>query len=226
MCEEHQEEKINIYCMTCSVPTCSLCKVFGSHQSCEVAPLKSVYETQKVRLFLVYFSYYHRSAPLYSLSHDDWCVYISVIVCADRVVWWCCFVGWQQWQNSGHHQSARRKLQICGGQCLCIIIINDWSFFCCDYENYDFLHYGASNDASAYVFVFRKMGVGRSLVYVSGLIVCTLFWKSAEENSHWRSLQNSRRNSITSVAYSASTCTYTHYTKINSNIEGHIRDYR
>uniref|UniRef100_A0A8C1JSV4 Tripartite motif-containing protein 54 n=2 Tax=Cyprinus carpio TaxID=7962 RepID=A0A8C1JSV4_CYPCA len=50
MCEEHQDEKINIYCVTCSVPTCSLCKVFGSHQSCEVAPLKSVYETQKSEL--------------------------------------------------------------------------------------------------------------------------------------------------------------------------------
>uniref|UniRef100_A0A671K479 Tripartite motif-containing protein 54 n=1 Tax=Sinocyclocheilus anshuiensis TaxID=1608454 RepID=A0A671K479_9TELE len=50
MCEEHQDEKMNIYCVTCSVPTCSLCKVFGSHQSCEVAPLKSVYETQKTEL--------------------------------------------------------------------------------------------------------------------------------------------------------------------------------
>ncbi|XP_043114200.1 tripartite motif-containing protein 55a isoform X2 [Puntigrus tetrazona] len=50
MCEEHQDEKINIYCVTCSVPTCSLCKVFGSHQTCEVAPLKSVYETQKTEL--------------------------------------------------------------------------------------------------------------------------------------------------------------------------------
>ncbi|XP_051984805.1 tripartite motif-containing protein 55a isoform X2 [Xyrauchen texanus] len=50
MCEEHQDEKINIYCVTCSVPTCSLCKVFGSHQTCEVAPLKSVFETQKAEL--------------------------------------------------------------------------------------------------------------------------------------------------------------------------------
>ncbi|TRY66322.1 hypothetical protein DNTS_024318 [Danionella cerebrum] len=50
MCEEHPEEKINIYCVTCSVPTCSMCKVFGSHQSCEVAPLKSVYESQKTEL--------------------------------------------------------------------------------------------------------------------------------------------------------------------------------
>ncbi|KAI7809827.1 tripartite motif-containing protein 55a isoform X1 [Triplophysa rosa] len=50
MCEEHPDEKINIYCVTCSTPTCSLCKVFGSHQTCEVAPLKSVYETQKTEL--------------------------------------------------------------------------------------------------------------------------------------------------------------------------------
>ncbi|XP_042634064.1 E3 ubiquitin-protein ligase TRIM63-like isoform X3 [Cyprinus carpio] len=50
MCEEHPDERINIYCVTCSIPTCSLCKVFGSHQSCEVAPLKSVYETQKAEL--------------------------------------------------------------------------------------------------------------------------------------------------------------------------------
>ncbi|XP_016385389.1 E3 ubiquitin-protein ligase TRIM63-like isoform X1 [Sinocyclocheilus rhinocerous] len=50
MCEEHPDEKINIYCVTCSIPTCSLCKVFGSHQSCQVAPLKSVYETQKTEL--------------------------------------------------------------------------------------------------------------------------------------------------------------------------------
>ncbi|XP_056335513.1 tripartite motif-containing protein 55a [Danio aesculapii] len=50
MCEEHKDERINIYCVTCSVPTCSLCKVFGSHQTCEVAPLKSVYESQKTEL--------------------------------------------------------------------------------------------------------------------------------------------------------------------------------
>ncbi|KAK1790629.1 hypothetical protein P4O66_014503 [Electrophorus voltai] len=47
MCEVHEDEKINIYCVTCSVPTCSLCKVFGAHQSCEVAPLNTVYEIQK-----------------------------------------------------------------------------------------------------------------------------------------------------------------------------------
>lgn len=53
MCEVHEDEKINIYCMTCSVPTCSMCKVFGSHQDCEVAPLNSVYQVQKVQDFVL-----------------------------------------------------------------------------------------------------------------------------------------------------------------------------
>ncbi|KAH0619271.1 hypothetical protein JD844_019183 [Phrynosoma platyrhinos] len=46
-CEEHEEEKINIYCVTCAVPTCSLCKVFGEHKECEVAPLSDIYMKQK-----------------------------------------------------------------------------------------------------------------------------------------------------------------------------------
>ncbi|XP_046733237.1 tripartite motif-containing protein 55b isoform X2 [Silurus meridionalis] len=50
MCEVHEDEKINIYCLTCSVPTCSMCKVFGSHKDCEVSPLKSVYQVQKTEL--------------------------------------------------------------------------------------------------------------------------------------------------------------------------------
>uniref|UniRef100_A0A452ITF0 RING-type E3 ubiquitin transferase n=1 Tax=Gopherus agassizii TaxID=38772 RepID=A0A452ITF0_9SAUR len=49
-CEEHEEEKINIYCMTCGVPTCSLCKVFGEHKGCEVAPLSDIYMKQKSAL--------------------------------------------------------------------------------------------------------------------------------------------------------------------------------
>lgn len=48
MCEEHEEEKINIYCLSCEVPTCSLCKVFGAHKDCEVAPLPAIYKRQKV----------------------------------------------------------------------------------------------------------------------------------------------------------------------------------
>eukprot|EP00062_Callorhinchus_milii_P002724 gi/632939270/ref/XP_007909402.1/ PREDICTED: tripartite motif-containing protein 55-like [Callorhinchus milii] len=47
ICEEHDEERINIYCVSCEVPTCSLCKVFGGHKNCEVAPLATVYKQQK-----------------------------------------------------------------------------------------------------------------------------------------------------------------------------------
>uniref|UniRef100_A0AAZ1XVJ6 Tripartite motif-containing protein 54 n=1 Tax=Oreochromis aureus TaxID=47969 RepID=A0AAZ1XVJ6_OREAU len=50
MCEEHEDEKINIYCVTCSAPTCSLCKVFGAHKDCEVAPLNDVFNKQKAEL--------------------------------------------------------------------------------------------------------------------------------------------------------------------------------
>ncbi|KAM9320185.1 E3 ubiquitin-protein ligase TRIM63 [Gastrophryne carolinensis] len=50
MCEKHEDEKINIYCITCQVPTCSMCKVFGAHKDCEVSPLQSVYQTQKNEL--------------------------------------------------------------------------------------------------------------------------------------------------------------------------------
>ncbi|XP_034554779.1 tripartite motif-containing protein 54 [Notolabrus celidotus] len=50
MCEDHEEEKINIYCLSCQTPTCSMCKVFGKHKDCEVAPLSSVYVTQKTEL--------------------------------------------------------------------------------------------------------------------------------------------------------------------------------
>ncbi|XP_005999292.1 tripartite motif-containing protein 54 [Latimeria chalumnae] len=50
MCEEHEDEKINIYCLTCEVPTCSMCKVFGAHKDCEVAPLQNIYKRQKSEL--------------------------------------------------------------------------------------------------------------------------------------------------------------------------------
>lgn len=50
MCEVHEEEKINIYCVTHGVPTCSMCKVFGAHKDCEVAPITSIYQTKKVSL--------------------------------------------------------------------------------------------------------------------------------------------------------------------------------
>ncbi|XP_059199712.1 E3 ubiquitin-protein ligase TRIM63-like [Centropristis striata] len=50
MCETHEEEKLNIYCVSCSAPTCSLCKVFGDHRDCEVAPLDQVFTKQKAEL--------------------------------------------------------------------------------------------------------------------------------------------------------------------------------
>ncbi|KAL2082336.1 hypothetical protein ACEWY4_022154 [Coilia grayii] len=50
MCEEHGEERINIYCLSCETPTCSMCKVFGAHKDCEVAPLQNVYKRQKTEL--------------------------------------------------------------------------------------------------------------------------------------------------------------------------------
>ncbi|XP_044277033.1 tripartite motif-containing protein 54 isoform X2 [Varanus komodoensis] len=50
LCEEHEDEKINIYCLTCETPTCSMCKVFGAHKDCDVAPLSSVYKRQKGEL--------------------------------------------------------------------------------------------------------------------------------------------------------------------------------
>ncbi|XP_042302940.1 tripartite motif-containing protein 54 isoform X2 [Sceloporus undulatus] len=50
LCEEHEEEKINIYCLSCEAPTCSMCKVFGAHKDCQVAPLGTVYKRQKGEL--------------------------------------------------------------------------------------------------------------------------------------------------------------------------------
>ncbi|XP_044521934.1 tripartite motif-containing protein 55 isoform X2 [Gracilinanus agilis] len=50
MCEEHEDERINIYCLNCEVPTCSMCKVFGAHKDCQVAPLTHVFQRQKSEL--------------------------------------------------------------------------------------------------------------------------------------------------------------------------------
>ncbi|KAK7169036.1 hypothetical protein R3I93_005131 [Phoxinus phoxinus] len=50
LCQEHEDEKINIYCVTHQTPTCSMCKVFGQHKDCEVSPLASVYQAQKGEL--------------------------------------------------------------------------------------------------------------------------------------------------------------------------------
>ncbi|KAF7668841.1 hypothetical protein LDENG_00279550 [Lucifuga dentata] len=50
MCDVHEEEKLNIYCVTHGLPTCSMCKVFGAHKDCEVAPITSIYQTKKTEL--------------------------------------------------------------------------------------------------------------------------------------------------------------------------------
>ncbi|XP_042366113.1 tripartite motif-containing protein 55b isoform X1 [Plectropomus leopardus] len=50
MCDVHEDEKINIYCVTHCVPTCSMCKVFGAHKDCEVAPITTIYQTKKTEL--------------------------------------------------------------------------------------------------------------------------------------------------------------------------------
>ncbi|XP_042369156.1 E3 ubiquitin-protein ligase TRIM63-like [Plectropomus leopardus] len=49
-CKEHEDEHINIYCVSCQTPTCSMCKVFGQHKDCEVSPLHAVYQSQKSEL--------------------------------------------------------------------------------------------------------------------------------------------------------------------------------
>uniref|UniRef100_A0A1A8HFI5 Tripartite motif-containing protein 54 n=1 Tax=Nothobranchius korthausae TaxID=1143690 RepID=A0A1A8HFI5_9TELE len=50
MCDIHKDEKINIFCVSHGVPTCSMCKVFGAHKDCEVAPISSIYQTKKTEL--------------------------------------------------------------------------------------------------------------------------------------------------------------------------------
>ncbi|XP_020568192.1 tripartite motif-containing protein 55 isoform X2 [Oryzias latipes] len=50
MCDVHEDEKINIFCVTHGVPTCSMCKVFGAHKDCEVAPISSIYHTKRTEL--------------------------------------------------------------------------------------------------------------------------------------------------------------------------------
>ncbi|XP_068452823.1 tripartite motif-containing protein 54-like [Clinocottus analis] len=49
-CSDHEGERVNIYCLTCQVPTCSLCKVFGAHRSCQVVPLTDIYQQKKDEL--------------------------------------------------------------------------------------------------------------------------------------------------------------------------------
>uniref|UniRef100_A0ABK0M1G3 Tripartite motif containing 63 n=1 Tax=Rattus norvegicus TaxID=10116 RepID=A0ABK0M1G3_RAT len=70
MCKEHEDEKINIYCLTCEVPTCSLCKVFGAHQACEVAPLQSIFQGQKENSHQVKEELSHKFDALYAILDE------------------------------------------------------------------------------------------------------------------------------------------------------------
>lgn len=60
MCDVHEEEKINIYCVTHGVPTCSMCKIFGAHKDCEVAPITSIYQTKKVRPEILMYEHFEK----------------------------------------------------------------------------------------------------------------------------------------------------------------------
>eukprot|EP00064_Thunnus_orientalis_P022615 superscaffoldBa00007783_g22823 len=48
--QQERQQRINIYCITCQTPTCSMCKVFGQHKDCQVSPLHAVYQSQKSEL--------------------------------------------------------------------------------------------------------------------------------------------------------------------------------
>jgi hypothetical protein len=50
LCEDHEDERINVFCLSCQKPTCSMCKVFGKHQNCDVIPIKKAYDDQKSEL--------------------------------------------------------------------------------------------------------------------------------------------------------------------------------
>ncbi|XP_077568302.1 tripartite motif-containing protein 54-like [Stigmatopora nigra] len=50
ICSQHADEKVNIYCTTCQLAICSLCKVFGEHQSCQVQSLEDALQNKKDEL--------------------------------------------------------------------------------------------------------------------------------------------------------------------------------
>lgn len=97
-CSIHKTERVNIYCLTCGLLTCSLCKVFGAHQSCQVAPLSHICQQKKV-----------------SSSPPRWGIYIwnrdmlLIQRCFCVLGWatWSCRVSdWAQPQNPVGDQAA------------------------------------------------------------------------------------------------------------------------
>ncbi|TWW56164.1 Tripartite motif-containing protein 55, partial [Takifugu flavidus] len=80
-CSIHKTERVNIYCLTCGLLTCSLCKVFGAHQSCQVAPLSHICQQKKDEL-------HDHVASLTELNHkiqsvikqlEDTCASVTVM---------------------------------------------------------------------------------------------------------------------------------------------------
>ncbi|XP_057685381.1 tripartite motif-containing protein 54-like [Corythoichthys intestinalis] len=50
ICSQHSDEKVNIYCVSCQLAICSLCKVFGEHESCQVQSLEDAMQHKKDEL--------------------------------------------------------------------------------------------------------------------------------------------------------------------------------
>lgn len=58
-CLEHEEEKVNMYCVSDDQLICSLCKLVGRHRDHQVAALSERYEKLRVSTEVYYFSLLH-----------------------------------------------------------------------------------------------------------------------------------------------------------------------
>lgn len=50
MCLEHEDEKVNMYCVTDDQLICALCKLVGRHRDHQVAALSDRYDKLKVSI--------------------------------------------------------------------------------------------------------------------------------------------------------------------------------
>lgn len=126
-CDVHEGEKINIYCVTHGVPTCSMCKIFGAHKDCEVAAISNVYQTKKVTTWTmwniglsVFLSRKHITRA--DLTPSLWPVVVPPSPsrspsASDGAEWRHLHDGQQQRPDAGHHQSAGWNLPCHRGQC-------------------------------------------------------------------------------------------------------------
>lgn len=122
-----------------------------------ISPVRLLHSNLSMRLrkWGCFKSIFLLSSPCTSVFnlHDNWSVYVYVIVSTDWVIRWCCCVGWQQWQNSGHHQSARGKLRSSGGMWLLYtdIYIYFWQCHQLLVISYIMVHAWMSVDVCLYV---------------------------------------------------------------------------